>query len=255
MRGLRRSFTFFMGLTLLLMATGLLGCGSYKKNASGHRGGSSYQKESGAGCGTFSEWLPQGAVIVIDAGHGGIDGGVSGKTTGVKESDLNLAVAKKIKSLFQAAGFSVVMTRADEGGLYGSTERGFKLRDLNARRSMIQAAAPTLLLSVHMNYYPPGGRRGAQVFYQKGSAAGKSLSVAVQNELNRLGERPYSALCGDYYLLRNLPVAACLIECGFLSDKEEEKRLISEDYQAQIAYAAFKGSISYLFFAAQGGRE
>ena len=220
---------------------------AFSKNS---EAGGALSKNSGAGCGSFSEWLPQGAVIAIDAGHGGIDGGVTGKTTGVKESDLNLSVAQKLQALFSAAGFSVVMTRTNSGGLYGTTEKGFKRRDLQARKAIVLAAAPTMLLSVHMNYYPPGGRTGAQVFYQKGSSLGRELAKAVQTELNRLGKRAYSALCGDYFLLRENSLPACIIECGFLSDAEEEKRLVDAEYQSQLAYAVFKGCISYLFFTA-----
>ena len=134
--------------------------------------------------------------------------------------------------------------------LYGTTEKGFKRRDLQARKAIVLAAAPTMLLSVHMNYYPPGGRTGAQVFYQKGSSLGRELAKAVQTELNRLGKRAYSALCGDYFLLRENSLPACIIECGFLSDAEEEKRLVDAEYQSQLAYAVFKGCISYLFFTA-----
>ena len=204
------------------------------------------------GCGA-AVWqtLPRKLTVVIDAGHGGIDGGVSGRKTGVRESDLNLSVAKKMQSLFTAAGFSVVMTRTGQGGLYGTTASGFKLRDMKARRRIIEQAAPDLLLSVHMNYYPPGGRRGAQTFYQTESASGKAVARALQTELNALGgnsgRRSYSALPGDYFLLRGLSLPCCIIECGFLSDTEEERLLVTEEYQFLLAHAAFKGAIRYFY--------
>lgn len=123
--------------------------------------------------------------IVIDAGHGGIDGGVIGTKSGVKESDLNLKVARELYGLLKENGFNVIMTRTDENGLYGDTSRGFKRRDMLARKEIINRAAPDLVVSIHMNFYSASYRRGAQVFFQKGSAAGKNFADAMQTALNR----------------------------------------------------------------------
>ena len=103
--------------------------------------------------------------VVIDAGHGGIDGGVVG-VDGVKESALNLAYSKTLGEIFERAGFNVVYTRKNEGGLYGLATNGFKLRDMKERKRIIEEAQPDLMISVHMNKFSASYRSGPQVFYQ-----------------------------------------------------------------------------------------
>ena len=112
------------------------------------------------------------AKIVLDAGHGGIDGGVTGKTTGVKESELNLDITYLTAEKFREAGFEVVLTRKTAEGLYGTTAKGFKKRDMLKRRDIIYEARPSAVISIHQNYYPSSFSRGAQAFYLKGSEEG-----------------------------------------------------------------------------------
>lgn len=106
-----------------------------------------------------------GKTVVIDAGHGGVDGGVSGVNTGVKESEINLAIAKSLKHFLVRNGYDVVMTRENNDGLYGLSTKNKKLRDMEARRDIIKEAQPDLVVSVHQNFYPLSSVRGAQVFY------------------------------------------------------------------------------------------
>ena len=106
--------------------------------------------------------------VVIDAGHGGIDGGVSGKVTGTKESDINLAISRCLQKEFEDAGVLVVQTRLSEAGLYGTTAKGYKKRDMKKRAEIINAASPALVISVHQNFFSLSSRRGAQVFFKKG---------------------------------------------------------------------------------------
>ena len=92
--------------------------------------------------------------IVLDAGHGGVDGGVSGSKTGVKESDLNLAFTHSIKDVLEDMGFAVTLTRKTEAGLYGTPTKGFKKRDMQKRKEIIEETEPILVLSIHQNFYP-----------------------------------------------------------------------------------------------------
>ena len=187
--------------------------------------------------------------VVIDAGHGGIDGGVTGVTTGVSESELNLSVTKKLKTCFENAGIKVVMTRVDENGLYGVyNELTFKRRDMENRRKIIEKAKPNLVISVHMNKFSMSSRRGAQVFFDDKNEGGEILANSVQKSLNEMPEcvKKTNALKGDYYILNSHKYAGCIVECGFLSNKEDERLLISTEYQEKLAYAIFKGSIDYL---------
>lgn len=187
--------------------------------------------------------------VVIDAGHGGIDGGVSGITTGVKESELNLDIARKLKTKFDKSGAKTVMTRKTEAGLYGIYSKGFKRRDMLKRKQITLNAKADVFVSIHLNYYSSPLRRGAQVFYKIDGEKSKSLADIVQAELNggKECERDYTALAGDYYVLNEADCAAILCECGFLSNAEDEKLLLTDEYRAEIAEKIFNGIEKYRF--------
>lgn len=186
--------------------------------------------------------------VVIDAGHGGIDGGVTGVKTGAVESELNLAVAKLLRDDFQTAGFRVVMTRTTSAGLYGSARTSLKKTDMKNRRKIIEKADPDLVISVHMNNYALPSRRGAQVFYRRGDSPSAMLADCVQNQLNGMEEAPRQCerLVGDYYVLNISPCPAVLVECGFLSSPEDEALLVTEEYRQKLAYTVFVGAVEYL---------
>ena len=143
-------------------------------------------------------------VIVIDAGHGGIDAGVRGVKTDVKESDLNLAISKKLKGYFEGAGFKAVLTRSDNGGLYGLSTSGFKMRDMKKRKQIIEENSADMVISIHQNKCPIPSRRGGTVFFDKGRENGKRLAESIQNSLNGMEEcaSKNEALAGDYYMLK-----------------------------------------------------
>ena len=187
--------------------------------------------------------------VVIDAGHGGIDGGVLGITTGVKESELNLDIARKLKTKFDKSGAKTVMTRKTEAGLYGIYSKGFKRRDMQKRKQITLNAKADVFVSIHLNYYSSPLRRGAQVFYKIDDEKSKSLADIVQAELNggKEYERDYTALAGDYYVLNESDCAAILCECGFLSNAEDEKLLLTDEYRAEIAEKIFNGIEKYRF--------
>ena len=186
--------------------------------------------------------------VCIDAGHGGIDGGVEGVTSHVKESDLNLDIAKKLEKNLSASGINVVMTRKGLGGLYGLATKGFKKRDMQKRKEIINSCGASLLISIHLNKCPYPYRRGAQVFYRSGNEAGKKFAFLLQERFNLLpsSERDFSALPGDYYILNCTDIAAVICECGFLSNTEDEKLLLKEEYREQIAYLIYECSLSFL---------
>ena len=141
--------------------------------------------------------------IVLDAGHGGIDSGVCGVNTKVKESELNLKVVKKLENYLIGAGMNVVLTRSTNAGLYGIASKNLKRKDMEKRREIIKSAQPHLVVSVHMNQFSLSDRRGAQVFYKKGDENAKILAKSVQDSFNNMDEatRQCSILTGDYYIL------------------------------------------------------
>lgn len=189
--------------------------------------------------------------VVLDAGHGGIDGGVVGRSTGVKESDLNLAITMKLKKRLEEAGFDVVLTRKTEAGLYGAATRGFKKRDMQKRKEIIEEAKPVAMISVHQNYFPTGVSRGGQVFYKAGDENGKTLAEGIQRNFNALyaehGAKARAVSSGNYYMLKCTGYTSVIAECGFLSNRADEALLTTEEHQTRIAEAIYAGLAEYLF--------
>ena len=184
--------------------------------------------------------------VVIDAGHGGIDGGVVG-VDGVKESSLNLAYAKELGGLFERSGFNVVYTRKTEGGLYGLPTKGFKLRDMKARKEIVDGARPNIVISVHMNKFSASTRSGPQVFYQEGKDDGQTLAESLQRVFNDYTGNAHQAIAGDYYICREISCPAVIVECGFLSNADECALLQTDDYRQQVCNNIFNGVMLYLY--------
>lgn len=187
--------------------------------------------------------------IVVDAGHGGMDGGVVGRRTGVKESDLNLLIAMELQEELTDMGFEVVLTRKTEAGLYGTTAKGFKKRDMQKRKEIIEEAKPTLLLSIHQNFYPTRSARGGQVFYSAQSEGGRRLAAGVQERLNGLylgeGVKERKMATGDYFMLKCYPCPSVIVECGFLSNERDEGLLNTAVWRKQLAKAVAGGVLAY----------
>lgn len=176
--------------------------------------------------------------IVIDAGHGGADGGVTGITTGTKESDVNLSIAKYLMKYLQDGGYNVVMTRSDSAAVCGGIKYN-KREDMKARRDILKAAKPDLVISVHCNAYPVSSVKGAQAFFA-GNSEGERYALTVQNYFNDvLNEKPRAAAVGDYYILNCSEYPSVLCECGFLSNAKEENLLITASYQEKVAYTIY----------------
>lgn len=188
--------------------------------------------------------------IVIDAGHGGIDGGVMGKTTGIKESDLNLEITMRLKEVLIEMGFEVALTRKTEAGLYDTAAKGFKKRDMQKRKEIIQEEDPSLVISVHQNLFPSKSSRGAQVFYRKNSENGEKFAKALQAQLNELygeeGVKARNAATGNYFMLECTENPSVIVECGFLSSPADEALLVSPAWQRKLAERIAAGVVAYL---------
>ena len=183
--------------------------------------------------------------VVIDAGHGGIDTGCTG-VSGSHESELCLSIAKRLQSYLSSLGINVIQTRTNSDGLYGAFASGFKLRDLHARADIIQSANANLLVSIHMNAFQDSAVRDAQVFYAPDSQISHEFADNMQSLfVSHLPNARHSALLGDYYILKCSNTPGILIECGFLSNPDEEALLISSDYQDKLAYTITCGILSY----------
>jgi len=186
--------------------------------------------------------------IVLDAGHGGIDNGVSGVNTKVKESELNLIVTNKLKKYLENAGVEVVLTRSSEAGLYGMAVGNLKKKDMKKRQEIILESKPIAVISIHMNKFSSSKVRGAQVFYKSSDESGLMLANCIQKSFNSMEEcvKEHSANSGDYFILNCSEYPSVICECGFLSNPSDEVLLIDDDYQNKIAYAMFKGIVEFL---------
>lgn len=189
-----------------------------------------------------------GISIAIDPGHGGIDGGTSGEDSGVLEAELNLLVSKLLEDRFQEAGATVLMTRESDDVSYDGSGDTMKLKDMDHRVKLVQAQSPHVLVSVHMNTFSDRTVRGAQVFFQKDSGMGEDLARAIQEELNAgvNEKKKRSAQAGDYYMLRETDCPGVIVECGFLSNPDDEKQLQDPEHQAKLAECIYKGVCKYL---------
>lgn len=187
--------------------------------------------------------------IVLDAGHGGVDGGVTGKTTGLKESDVNLMITQKLYDILTDIGFEVTMTRKTEAGLYDTATKGFKKRDMQRRKEIIESVRPALVISVHQNFYASKAVRGGQVFYNRKDERSHTLSLRIQDELNELyraeNVKTRKVSTGDYFMLDCYPCPSVIVECGFLSNARDEELLNTSFWQMELAEAIATGIIAY----------
>ncbi len=188
-----------------------------------------------------------GYTIVIDAGHGGLDPGSIGYKTKVRESDVNLTISKKLEKELKKAGITVIMTRTTEDGLYGLSTNNYKKRDMAKRREIIEKTRPNMVISVHMNSYVKHNLRGAQAFYDKNSEISKQLALCIQDQFaNNLESSDKGISVGDYYMLKCTEAPSIIAECGFLSNEEDEKLLLNDEYQNKIVSSIVAGVLSFL---------
>lgn len=180
-------------------------------------------------------------VVVVDAGHGGMDGGAVGTDSGVKEDGLNLAVAKLVQAGLREAGCEVIMTRNDHNAIGAN-----KNEDMRKRRQIMQQPEVNLVVSIHMNTFRDRSIKGPMAFYMKGSAEGERLAKSViESVCTAIGSSVRAANPGDYFVIRENKVPAVLVECGFLSNAEDEKRLQDQAHQKKLAEGIVGGIMAY----------
>lgn len=186
--------------------------------------------------------------IVIDCGHGGSDPGKVGINDAL-EKDINLAIGRKLKKLLEAEGIQVVMTREEDEGLYSADAENKKSQDMKRRCELIDEHMPVFTVSIHQNSYHEEYVRGAQVFYYSHSEEGKKLAETLQTKLiegldTKNTRQPKAN--DSYYLLIHTKSPTVIVECGFLSNREEAALLGQEEYQEKAAKAICAGVMEYL---------
>ena len=179
---------------------------------------------------------------MVDAGHGGTDPGKVG-VDGSLEKDINLAVAERLKTYLEQDDVKVIMTRETDTGLYSETDSRKKMADMNRRCQIINETSPALTVSIHQNSYHEEGIHGAQVFYYSHSSDGEKAAVIMQKALLAVdSDNTRQAKANDtYYMLKRTEFPTVIVECGFLSNNEEAEKLVTKEYQQQLAEAITQG--------------
>ena len=197
-------------------------------------------------------------IIVLDPGHGGIDGGAE-SSDGTSEKDINLDIALLVKKKLQARDMRIVLTRKEDKGLYSNSEdkaiRSLKTEDMKARKQILDEVKPDLTVSIHLNSFTQDSSvKGAQVFYptdgeaeytEASKMAAKIMQECLNRDLN--GEDARSELGkNDVFLFRDITSPIVIAECGFLSNREEADKLKNKKYQKKIAGSIVAGICGYL---------
>lgn len=188
--------------------------------------------------------------LIIDAGHGGVDGGAT-SCSGVLESQYNLEIALRLKDLCHLLGMKTLMIRKTDCSVYteGGSIAAKKVSDLKNRVALINGTDDAALISIHQNYYPDSRYSGAQVFYGKhhdSESIAKALQKALIETVN-IGSRRQSKKATGIYLMQHVEQPGVLLECGFLSNPEEDAKLQDDMYQKKLCAVIASVFSMYLY--------
>lgn len=230
-----------LGVLIVALALGILGVNLGLSN-----------KNGGVKASTVATLNTKGKVVVIDAGHGGEDPGATSTYSGAKEKDLNLSIAFKLKELLEKAGYKVIMTRTEdvlvyEGDNISNTSK--RRQDLINRKKIMDESKADVVISIHMNGFKQTKYSGAQTFYTKNSPSSKKLAISIQDalrsHLDSSNKREALLKADDIIITKDCKVTTVIVECGFLSNEAEEKKLIDPAYQSKLAEAIKLGIDKY----------
>lgn len=207
------------------------------------------RKETSAAA--FSLMSDAGRTLVLDAGHGGEDGGAL-TSAGDRESDINLAIVLRLDQLMGLCGQPCVLTREGDYAIYdpgSDTLREKKVSDIHNRVALVESFERSILLSVHQNTYPDPRYSGAQVFYAgtPGSQLwAEQTQEALRMSLNENNQRKAKKIPDMVYLMSHVTCPAILVECGFLSSGEEAALLLTKSYQTKVAATLAGATLRYI---------
>lgn len=180
--------------------------------------------------------------VVVDAGHGEPDGGAVG-VNGTIEKDINLEISLKLQEVLEKRGVRVIMTRKDDNSICDSSAKTLhekKVSDMHNRLEIINTSGADLFLSIHMNSFSDPKSGGLHVFYSRNHPEAEETAVLIQESIAELtGAKTHTvkAASDTLFLMKNPIPPAILVECGFISNPEEEKLLNDDDYQSKIAFS------------------
>ncbi len=182
-------------------------------------------------------------IVILDAGHGGRDGGAVG-VNGLIEKEVNLAIVKYLDEMLRTCGVTTILTRSEDVMLTTDQLGGKKkMQDLRARLNIVNENPNAIFVSVHMNNFTQSKYSGLQVYYSPNADASKSLAITTQNTVKTYLQPENDRLCKEatssIFLLHRIRSTAILVECGFLSNETEAKKLATATYQKQLAFLLF----------------
>ncbi len=191
-------------------------------------------------------------VIVIDAGHGKPDEGAE-SSNGTTEAETNLKIALKVQNLLEQSGATVLLTRSDENAIYdldSKTLKEKKVSDIHNRVKIGNESSADIFVSIHLNKIPQEQYWGWQCFYKNGDEKSITLAKSLQNNLNEAiqkeNKREVMKL-NTVYLMKHVEIPISIVECGFLSNAEEEQLLLTDEYQDKLAWGIYNGIMDYFY--------
>ena len=193
-----------------------------------------------------------GKTIVVDAGHGKPDEGAE-TSTGTTEAETNLKIALKLQNLLEQSGSTVILTRSDENAIYdydSKTLRQKKISDIHNRVKIGNESSADIFVSIHLNKIPQQQYDGWQTFYNAQSSDGKKLAESIQKNLNDAIQKENNRVAktiDNIYIIKHVEIPTTIVECGFLSNPEEEKLLLQDEYQDKLAWGIYNGIIDYFY--------
>ena len=191
-------------------------------------------------------------VIIVDAGHGTPDEGAE-SLNGITEAEINLKIALKLQNLLEQSGCTVLITRSDENSIYeegSSSIKEKKITDIHNRVKIGNESGADIFVSIHLNKIPEQQYYGWQTFYKKGSEESKLLATEIQNNLNdaiQKENKRIPAMLNSVYIMKNVEIPITIVECGFLSNPEEEELLQTDEYQNKLAWGIYNGINNYFY--------
>ncbi|MGI6777781.1 MAG: N-acetylmuramoyl-L-alanine amidase [Acetivibrionales bacterium] len=194
----------------------------------------------------------QQKTVLLDPGHGGEDPGAVSNYSGLKEKDVNLKIAFKVKELLEKDNYRVIMTREEDVLNYKPGTRDIiekRRQDLLRRKKIMDEGGADVVVSIHLNKFEQPQYYGAQAFFPPNSDESRKLAVSIQRSLKEKvdpdNKREALVKKEEIIIFRNLKTTSAMVECGFLSNREEEKKLSTEEYQYKIAEAIKDGIVNY----------
>lgn len=194
-------------------------------------------------------------VVMLDPGHGGEDPGAVSDYSGLREKEVNLSIALKVKEMLEKDNYKVIMTRTEDKLEYENTtsETQMRKQDLARRKKMMDEGGANIVVSIHLNKFPQTKYYGAQVFFPHNSPESQKLANYLQNSIKEIADpsNKRAALVKGkpnelpIIILRDIKTTTAVVECGFLSNPEEEKKLMTREYQDKLSEAITGGIKSY----------